>query len=122
MFFIFFLVDCGETGSQFKADIDSEKSQLKILRMSGFAISPIFEITQKHYVSTTDFNVSKIQLQTWAKQQGATISVNGVTVSDITEHNLAVGNNEFTVSVSALDGSKDSYQLTVTRLPKMKYR
>lgn len=114
-----FLIGCDHRGAVSKADIDSEKSQLKMLRISGLALSPTFEITQRHYVSTAEFNVSKMQLQTWAKQPGATIAINGIPATEITDHNLAVGNNEFTILVSAKDGSKEAYHLTVTRLTEL---
>ncbi len=89
-----------------------------MLRVTGLALSPVFEITQKHYVSTADYSVTKIKLQAWGKQSDANIRVNGQSLKAEGEFTLAVGNNRFTISVSNTDKITDQYQLTVIRLPE----
>jgi len=98
--------------------IGSNTGQLQMLRVTGLALSPVFEITQKHYVSTADYSVTKIKLQAWGKQSDANIRVNGQSLKAEGEFTLAVGNNRFTISVSNTDKITDQYQLTVVRLPE----
>jgi len=92
--------------------------QLQMLRVTGLALSPVFEITQKHFVSTADFSVTKIKLQAWGKQSSAEISINGEPLKTEGEFALAVGNNRFTISVTDTEKITDQYQLTIVRLPE----
>jgi len=107
-------MSCGE--QQAISNDKNPVNQLQMLRVTGLALSPSFEITQKHYVSTANFNVNKIYLQAWAKQSEARILVNGVLLSDPGEFNLAIGNNLFDIQVTSPQGDIENYQLTVTRL------
>ena len=91
-----------------------------MLRVTGLALSPVFEITQKHFVSTADYSVTKIKLQAWGKQADSEISVNGETLRAEGEFALAVGNNRFTISVSNTEKITEQYQLTIVRLPELK--
>jgi len=94
--------------------------QLQMLRVTGLALSPVFEITQKHFVSTADYSVTKIKLQAWGRQSDAEISVNGEPLKLAGEFALAVGNNRFTISVTGAEKITDQYQLTIVRLPESK--
>jgi len=94
--------------------------QLQMLRVTGPALSPVFEITQKHFVSTADFSVTKIKLQAWGKQSDAEISINGEPLKAEGEFALAIGNNRFTISVSNTEKITEQYQLTIVRLPELK--
>ena len=100
--------------------IGSNTGQLQMLRVTGLALSPVFEITQKHYVSTADYSVTKIKLQAWGKQPDAEISINGQPLKAGGEFALAVGNNRFTISISNTDKITEQYQLTIVRLPQSK--
>ncbi len=100
-------------------DINIESGHLQMLRISGLALSPAFEITHKHYVSTADFSVNKINLQAWTKFSGDSVSVNAKPLEQFNEHPLAVGNNLFNIIVTTSNGELEHYQLTVTRLNKM---
>jgi hypothetical protein len=94
--------------------------QLQMLRVTGLALSPVFEITQKHFVSTADYSVTKIKLQAWGRQSDAEIRVNGEPLKAEGEFALAVGNNRFTISVTDTEKISDQYQLTIVRLPELK--
>jgi len=96
----------------------NDAGQLEMLRVTGTALSPTFEITQKHYVSTADFSVTKIGLQAWGRQSGANICINGQPLNNQNEFFLAVGNNQFTISISNDQKVTELYQLTVVRLPE----
>jgi len=98
--------------------IDNSHALLEMLRIGDHDISPTFEITQKHYVSTTDFSVTEISLQAWTKNQSDSVSVNGQLLSGRGNFNLAVGNNSFSILVTNNQGITEHYQLTVTRLPE----
>ncbi len=100
-------------------EINIQSGHLQMLRISGLALSPVFEITQKHYVSTADFSVNKINLQAWTKFSGDSVSVNAKPLEQFNEFPLAVGNNLFNIIVTASNGELEHYQLTVTRLNKM---
>jgi len=89
-----------------------------MLRVTGLALSPSFEITQKHYVSTADFSVDKIRLQAWAKLPESRVLINGAPLSVRPEFVLAVGNNIFDIQVTGPQGEIENYKLTVTRLPQ----
>ena len=94
--------------------------QLQMLRVTGVALSPVFEITQKHFVSTADYSVTKIRLQAWAKQPDAEIRINGEPLKTKGEFTLAVGNNSFTISITNTGEITEQYQLTIVRLPELK--
>lgn len=96
----------------------SNTGQLQMLRVTGPALSPVFEITQKHFVSTADYSVTKIKLQAWGRQSEAEISVNGEPLKAAGEFALAVGQNRFTISVTDTEKITDQYQLTIVRLPE----
>ncbi len=100
--------------------IGNNTGQLQVLRVTGLALSPAFEITQKHYVSTADYSVTKIRLQAWARQSGTKIRVNGRPLRAAGEFALAVGNNRFTIRVSNNQKITEQYQLTVVRLPELR--
>jgi len=102
--------------------IGNEAGQLEMLRVTGRALSPTFEITQKHYVSTADYSVTKIGLQVWGKQTDTDISINGQPLKNQDEFGLAVGNNQFTISISTKQKIIDQYQLTVVRLPERNFK
>jgi len=94
--------------------------QLQVLRVTGLALSPAFEITQKHYVSTADYSVTKIRLQAWGRQPDTSIRVNGQPLKAAGEFALAVGNNRFTIRVTNNQEIIEQYQLTVVRLPELR--
>ncbi len=99
--------------------IQADERKLQILKIDGLALSPIFEITDKHYVSTAAYSVRKINLRARAKQPDAELTINGLTFNESIIFNLAVGNNGFTIKIKDNKGVTDKYQLTVTRLPKI---
>ncbi len=100
-------------------NVSSKSGQLQMLRVSGLALSPTFEISQKHYVSTADFDVTKINLQAWANSPKDSILVNGQLIDDKSDFNLAVGNNIFTIVVTNSEDISVNYRLTITRLSEI---
>jgi len=113
------LSGCGQEPAEAMV-FGNNTGQLQMLRVTGLALSPVFEITQKHFVSTADYSVTKIKLQAWGKQADSEISVNGETLRAEGEFALAVGNNRFTISVSNTEKITEQYQLTIVRLPELK--
>lgn len=101
-------------------EITANSTHLQMLRVNGKAVSPSFEISQNHFVSTADYFVEKIYLQAWGKEEDTNIKINGQAFETGREFSLAVGNNLFTVSLSRNEKIIDQYQLTVIRLPELK--
>jgi len=101
-------------------EITANSAHLKMLRVNGKAISPSYEISKKHFVSTADYFVEKIYLQAWGEEDDTNIKINGQVFNAGREFSLAVGNNLFMVSLSRNEKVIDQYQLTVIRLPELK--
>jgi len=110
------LLSAGCDSDKQSIEINNDKGHLQMLRISGPALSPAFEITQNHYVSTADFLVTKINLQAWTKFPDDDVSINGQTLDEQKDYRLAIGNNKFSIKVTNPQGVKEQYQLTVTRL------
>lgn len=120
LFSLMLIAGCNNSQSEMTI-IGDTGAQLQMLRVSGLALSPSFEITQKHYVSTADYSVTKIKLQAWGRTSDASITVNGLPLKKDDHYVLAVGNNLFNISVSNNNNVSEQYQLTVVRLPKSKF-
>ncbi len=118
-FLLLLLVISGCDGESQQLKINNDDALLEMLRIGGLDLTPAFEITQKHYVSTADYSVTKISLQAWTKHQGDTVSINGKPLVGSGNYNLAIGNNSFSILVTSKDGIYEYYQLTVTRLPEL---
>lgn len=117
MLLLILLINGCSNGSNQDVEIkNTNGGQLQMLRIGGLDLSPAFEITQKHYVSTAAHSVSKINLQAWTKHKNDKVSVNGQLLNGKDNYNLAVGNNRFTIVVTSKEGQEEQYQLTVTRL------
>ncbi len=114
---VFVTEGCGN--KEHEVIIDNSISHLQKLRIGGLDLSPVFEISKKHYVSTATFSVSKINLQAWTKFADDSVSVNGKHFDEYAEYNLAVGNNQFKIIVTGNNGEQEQYLLTVTRLTEM---
>jgi len=110
------LLSAGCDNARQSIEINNDNGHLQILRVSGLALSPVFEITQNHYVSTADFSVTKINLQAWTKFPDDDVSINGQMLDEKKDYRLAIGNNKFSIKVMNPQGVKEQYQLTVTRL------
>ncbi len=110
------LAGCNATEQE--VEINNGSGQLRMLRVSGLELSPAFEITQKHYVLTAAFSVTKINLQAWTKKANDSVTINGLALDIRKDYRLAIGNNQFTIFVSNKEGVSERYQLTITRLPE----
>lgn len=113
----FIFSGCDDGGHYIKNETNN--SLLEMLRIGGLDLSPSFEITQNHYVSTADFKVSKISLQAWTKNSDDVVTINGKILVSSGNYNLAVGNNRFTILIKNNQGLEEQYHLTVTRLPEL---
>jgi Cadherin-like beta sandwich domain len=72
------------------------------------------------YTLTADNAIASITVSATVEQADASITVNGVTLASGSTSNalsLSVGSNTVTVQVSAQDGTKRTYTLTVNRKP-----
>ncbi len=80
---------------------------LKDLSIKDVSITPTFDMYKKNYETVVDYSVSKINVSATA--------VDGATVSGTGEHNLKVGENVITLTVTAASGKTSDYKISVTR-------
>lgn len=86
----------------------SSDNTLESLTVSKGELNPKFEADKKDYNVTVPYETTSIKIETKAKHEKATVSIN-----EIPE--LAVGVNKFVVEVIAEDGTATVYNVTVTR-------
>jgi hypothetical protein len=79
-------------------------------------LAPAFTPGTTHYALTVPTGTTSVSLTPTALDEGATVTVDGITVTDGTEHSISlpVGTTTVTVRVT-LDGQTTEYVLTVTR-------
>lgn len=94
------------------AYIDSDDAALKDLSLSAGTLSPEFAPATLSYTATVDYSVSSIDIIANANNAYATVA------GDIGTKDLIVGDNPFTVTVTAEDGlTTQAYTITITRKP-----
>ena len=94
-----------------QAQVDSSKSSvntLSSLSVSGQTISPKFDKNTTNYTLTVPNNVSSVTINATATHTKATIVGKGT-------KELVEGANKFNIIVTAENGSKKTYTLTITR-------
>lgn len=101
----------------------SAEATLSKLEANGFALHPSFAPAVLDYADTVAYADSVVQIKPTVAFTGATVAVNdsGLTSGTYTEPlHLAVGDNEFHVTVTAQDGiSKTNYTVKVNRLARL---
>ena len=107
--------DVNEPSPPFKVD----SGHLVSLKVSGLSMSPAFELSQRHYVSTAENNVTNIHIKALAIHSSDQLLINGELIVKEQRHNLAIGNNLFTIVVRTKAGHEETYRLTVTRLAEV---
>lgn len=103
----------GTTTKVYTLDIERAKSSdatLKSLTSSDGLITPTFSKNIKDYTLTIPNEVENATINAVSEDSNATVVVNGVT-------NLTVGPNNATVTVTAEDGSVETYNIVITRQP-----
>ena len=87
----------------------SENANLASLKVSGATLSPKFNSNTTSYTVTVPFATDKVTISAGVADAGATL-VGAGTI------NLNVGDNRRTITVTAANGAKKSYNLVITRL------
>src|SRR6202522_438643 len=99
----------------------SSNATLALLQISGQTISPTFASATTSYTSTVSNATTSIKVEAFTNNSAATVSINGNAVASGVASPalpLNVGSNIITTIVTAQDGvTKDTYTITVTRLP-----
>jgi len=102
--------------TEHEVEIRNTFGPLEKMKIIGFELSPIFEISPKHFVSTAAYSADKLKIQIWTKYVDSQVTINGRILDSQKYYKLAVGDNQYTIIVSLDNGTKDTYRLTVTRL------
>lgn len=108
-----FSIDGTESGlsASYKTSIAaplSSDATLSSLTVGNAKLSPAFSPSKTEYsCGTVDFNVSKLSISAVANDSGAKVSIAG---SD-----LSVGKNTVKITVTASNGTKKTYTVSVTR-------
>ncbi|QTH42825.1 cadherin-like beta sandwich domain-containing protein [Cohnella sp. LGH] len=96
----------------------SNNTNLSGLTLSSGSLSPAFTSGTKSYAASVANSVSSITVTPAVSDSAATVKVNGKTVTSGFASgtiSLIVGDNLFTVEVTAQDGTMTTYTVTVTR-------
>ena len=98
----------------------SADADLADLSLSSGTLNPVFAAATINYTATVVNANTSIQLTPLTSDATATVTINGLNVISGTASGniaLAVGQNVITTVVTAQDGSKKTYEVTVTRAP-----
>ena len=96
----------------------SSNADLSALVISQGTLSPEFAATETAYTASVANSVTSMTVAPTAADSNATVSVNDAAVSSGSASgaiNLTVGDNAIKVVVTAEDGTKKTYTITVTR-------
>ena len=86
----------------------SDDASLSSLDVGGRPLTPVFNPDHLTYTVNVPHATTSVTINAVARHPGATVAVDGPTI-------LAVGNNVFTVTVTAEDGTHQVYTITVVR-------
>ena len=86
----------------------SSNANLKSLSVSGVTLSPAFSAGQTGYTATVANDVEKVTVSAAAADSGAKVSGAG-------SYPLDIGNNKISITVTAADGTKKYYSLSIKR-------
>ncbi len=85
----------------------SSNAELSSLKIANVTLSPAFSPSVYKYTATVPYSVSSVSVTAKTSDAGASYSVSG--------KNLSVGKNTVKVTVTASDGTKNVYTITITR-------
>lgn len=103
----------GITTKEYKINIYRQKSNnafLKSLTSTDGLITPTFNKNTKDYTLTVPYEIENANITAEKDDSMASVSISGNT-------NLQVGTNNATVTVTAEDGSVNTYNIVITRQP-----
>lgn len=92
----------------------SSDATLSSLSISNVSLSPKFSASVYNYTATVPYNVSSLSITAKTNNSGASYAVSS--------KKLSVGKNTVKVTVTAEDGSKKVYTITVTREQDPNYK
>ena len=87
----------------------STNADLSLLDVAGFSLSPVFSAQIEQYYLSVPYSTESLTLSYLSADTKASVELIGNPLS------LAVGDNTFTLIVTAEAGNKKTYQLTVNR-------
>ncbi|MEM1119122.1 MAG: cadherin-like beta sandwich domain-containing protein, partial [Bacteroidota bacterium] len=96
----------------------SSNADLNALTLSAGTLNPTFASGTTAYTATVNNVPTSVTVTPTVADANATVTVNGTAVTSGTASsaiNLNVGSNTLTIEVTAEDGTKKTYMLTVTR-------
>ncbi|CAI6081944.1 cadherin-like beta sandwich domain-containing protein [Cohnella sp. JJ-181] len=96
----------------------SSNASLSGLSLSAISLTPEFDSGKTSYAASVGNAVARVTVTATAANSAATITVNGATVQSGSASGaiaLSAGSNQITVEVTAQDGTKQKYTVTVTR-------
>ncbi len=88
--------------------VKSNNANLSSLSVSGAALSPAFSKNVTEYTATVENSVASVTISAGKSNNKATVSGTG----DVA---LQVGDNPFAITVTAEDGTKKTYNITIRR-------
>jgi hypothetical protein len=91
----------------------SGNANLKTLTVGNATISPAFSPSVTNYTASVPFEVSELDVTATAEDRGARVDISG--------KNLSVGQNTVTITVTAANGAKKTYTISVTRAQDPNY-
>ncbi len=94
----------------------SSDANLSALTMAGAALEQVFSPTATAYTAVAGFLIRSIEIDATAEDGAATVTVNGAPVASApVTVDLGEGDNDIVVEVTAENGTKRDYTVTVTR-------
>lgn len=87
----------------------SSNANLASLKLSAGSLSPAFSPEKTSYTAKVKYDVESIAIS-------ASVADGGAKVVGAGSYNLKVGDNSYTVTVTAADGTKKSYSVKITRM------
>lgn len=87
----------------------SSNANLASLKVSGASISPAFSANSTNYNATVKYDVDKVSISATPADKNATCRGSGT-------YDLAIGDNSYTINVTAPSGAKKSYTVVIKRL------
>ncbi|WP_240480001.1 cadherin-like beta sandwich domain-containing protein [Paenibacillus fonticola] len=113
-----FIVSVGEKGMIYTWEmVLSNNAYLDSLTLSAGTLSPAFDKDVLDYTASVSHPVSELDVTASVADAEATVQINGTKVSSGVARTipLSVGSNAITIEVTAQDGTKKMYRITVTR-------
>lgn len=113
-----FRLQVASSGGGGSGSSQSSNAQLRELVLSMGSLTPSFSKNTSQYTAQVDYEVTSFTVSVTPEQDGSAITINGNKVTTDEESEsipLNVGENRIEIVVTAEDGSKQEYVITVTR-------